>query len=74
MQKLNVSSDRHSVLNASQIGIEFEFYSNLELEETQKSLSELLNRKIRLEEKAHSDSNQALKSLRWNLICQVVKG
>jgi hypothetical protein len=55
MQKLNVSSDRHSVLNASQIGIEFEFYSNLELEETQKSLSELLNRKIRLEEKAHSD-------------------
>ena len=55
MQKLNRSSSRQSVLNASQIGVEFEFYSNLELEETKKSLSELLNRKIRLEEKAHSD-------------------
>ena len=55
MQKLNASSDRQSVLNASQIGIEFEFYSNLDLEETQKQLSELLSRKIRLEEKAHSD-------------------
>ncbi len=55
MQKLNRSSTRQSVLNASQMGIEFEFYSNLELDETQKSLSELLNRKIRLEEKAHSD-------------------
>ena len=40
MQKLNVSSDRQSILNASQIGIEFEFYSNLELEETQKSISD----------------------------------
>ena len=55
MQKLNVSSDRQSILNASQIGIEFEFYSNLELEETQKSISELVNRKIKLEDKAHSD-------------------
>tara|TARA_B100001057_G_scaffold456374_1_gene503712 strand:+ start:1469 stop:2779 length:1311 start_codon:yes stop_codon:yes gene_type:complete len=55
MQKLNRSSSRQSVLNASQIGVEFEFYSNLELEETKKSLSELLNRKIQLEEKAHSD-------------------
>ena len=55
MQKLNANSDRHSVLNASQIGVEFEFYSNLELEETQKQLSVLLNRKIQLEDKAHSD-------------------
>jgi len=55
MQKLNRDSSRISVLNGSQIGIEFEFYSNLELEETQKSLSTLLNRKIRLEDKAHSD-------------------
>ncbi|MBD44157.1 MAG: hypothetical protein CMC65_02800 [Flavobacteriaceae bacterium] len=55
MQKLNRDSSRISVLNGSQIGIEFEFYSNLELEETQKSLSGLLNRKIRLEDKAHSD-------------------
>lgn len=55
MQKLNKDSSRISVLNGSQIGIEFEFYSNLELEETQKALSKLLNRKIRLEDKAHSD-------------------
>lgn len=55
MQKLNKDSGRISVLNASQIGIEFEFYSNLEVDETQKALSKLLNRKIRLEDKAHSD-------------------
>ena len=55
MQKLNKDSSRQSVLNASQIGVEFEFYSNLELKETQESLSKLLNRKIRLEDKAHSD-------------------
>ncbi len=64
MQKLNRDSSRISILNGSQIGIEFEFYSNLELEETQKSLSKLLNRKIRLEDKAHSDfqpSNEVFK-------------
>ena len=55
MQKLKSNSTRQEVLNASQMGIEFEFYSNLELEETQKSVSKLLNRKIQLEEKAHSD-------------------
>lgn len=55
MQKLNSTSSTQQVLNASQIGVEFEFYSNLELEETQKQLSELLGRKIRLEDKAHSD-------------------
>ncbi len=55
MQKLNKDSSRISILNGSQIGIEFEFYSNLELEETHKALSKLLNRKIRLEDKAHSD-------------------
>tara|TARA_B110000285_G_scaffold156055_1_gene174138 strand:+ start:1717 stop:3030 length:1314 start_codon:yes stop_codon:yes gene_type:complete len=55
MQKLKSNSQRQDVLAASQMGIEFEFYSNLELEETQKSVSELLNRKIQLEEKAHSD-------------------
>ena len=55
MQKLNLNSNRHSILNASQIGIDFEFYSNLEVEETQKALSSLLDRKIKLEDKAHSD-------------------
>lgn len=55
MQKLNKESSRISILNSSQIGIEFEFYSNLEEEATVDSISKLLNRKIRLETKAHSD-------------------
>ena len=55
MQKLDSNSYREQILNASQIGVEFEFYSNLSLEETQKSLAELLGRKIQLEDKAHSD-------------------
>lgn len=55
MQKLNIKSTKEQILNSAQIGVEFEFYSNMGLEETQKSLSNLLNRKIQLEEKAHSD-------------------
>ena len=55
MQKLNVKSDRTQILNASLIGLEFEFYSDLSIEETQKSLSQLLGKKIRVEDKAHSD-------------------
>jgi hypothetical protein len=55
MQKLKSNAHRAEVLNASQMGIEFEFYSNLELDETHKSVSEILGRKIKLEDKAHSD-------------------
>ena len=55
MKKLNKNSDRNSILNAALVGVEFEFYSNIGLEETQKSLSKLLGRPIRLEDKAHSD-------------------
>ena len=55
MQKLNKNSDRNSILNAALVGVEFEFYSNIGLEETRKSLSKLLGRPIRLETKAHSD-------------------
>ena len=55
MQKLNIKSTKEQILNSAQIGVEFEFYSNIGLEETQKSLSNLLNRKIQLEEKSHSD-------------------
>jgi hypothetical protein len=55
MQKLNHNSDRVSILNAAQCGVEFEFYSNYGLEDTQSQLSELLGRKIRLETKAHSE-------------------
>jgi len=55
MQKLNIDSSRESILNAALMGVEFEFYSNIDLEATKKSLAQLLDRKIRLEDKAHSD-------------------
>ena len=55
MQKLTKDSPRESILNAALMGIEFEFYSNLDLEDTRKKLADLLGRKIRLEDKAHSD-------------------
>jgi hypothetical protein len=55
MQKLSIDSSRESILNSSLMGLEFEFYSNIDLEATQKSLAKLLDRKIRLEIKAHSD-------------------
>ncbi len=55
MQLLNKNSNNDSILNASQIGVEFEFYSNHGLEETQKQLKSLLGRDISLETKAHSD-------------------
>lgn len=55
MQKLNTKSDRTQILNSSLIGVEFEFYSNVSVEETKDSLSKVLGKKIRIEEKAHSD-------------------
>jgi len=55
MQKLTIDSPRESILNAALMGVEFEFYSNFDLEATQKSLAKLLDRKIRLEDKAHSE-------------------
>lgn len=55
MQKLNRNSDRNSILNSALVGIEFEFYSNIGLEETRKAVSSLLGRPIRLETKAHSE-------------------
>lgn len=55
MQTLNRQSDKESILNASQVGVEFEFYSNYDLEKTREMVSSLLGRKIRLETKAHSE-------------------
>lgn len=55
MQTLNRHSDSNSVLNTALVGIEFEFYSNYSIEETQKRVSELLDRKIQVETKAHSE-------------------
>ena len=55
MNKLNRQSTRESILNAALMGIEFEFYSNKSLEETRKSLEDLLGVSINLEDKAHSE-------------------
>lgn len=55
MQKLTYNSNRVSILNAALVGVEFEFYSNLDLETTCDKLSKLLGREIRLETKAHSE-------------------
>lgn len=55
MQKLQINSDKNSILNSALVGIEFEFYSKYSLKETNKIVSALLNREIRIETKAHSD-------------------
>lgn len=43
------------ILKNALVGVEFEFYSNISIEETAKELAGILNKKIRVEEKAHSD-------------------
>jgi len=43
------------VLKNCLVGVEFEFYSNLPIDKTAKELATLLNKKIRVEKKAHSD-------------------
>lgn len=43
------------ILKNALVGVEFEFYSNLEINETAKQLKILLGKKIRVETKAHSD-------------------
>ena len=43
------------ILKNCLVGVEFEFYSNLPIDETAKQLGKLLNKKIRVETKAHSD-------------------
>lgn len=50
-----LNQQNKDVLLNSQIGFEFEFYSNTSVEETAKSVGQLLGRKIKIEEKAHSD-------------------
>lgn len=55
IHKLKSNSPKEQILSSALTGVEFEFYSKMGMEETQKSLSSLLNRKIRIETKAHSD-------------------
>jgi hypothetical protein len=46
---------KEDILQDSLVGIEFEFYSDKELEDVKTDISTLLGKKIRLEGKAHSD-------------------
>lgn len=43
------------ILSKSLVGVEFEFYSNKDINTTAKELGALLSKKIRVEDKAHSD-------------------
>ena len=43
------------ILSNSLVGVEFEFYSNKDIRTTARDLSTLLSKKIRVEDKAHSD-------------------
>jgi|TARA_Y100000389_G_scaffold95890_1_gene92536 hypothetical protein len=49
------SNEQLNAIHSSKIGFEFEFFSNENLDLTKDSLSQALNKKIRIEEKAHSD-------------------
>ena len=51
MNNLNDSK----ILENSLVGVEFEFYSNLSIEETSKQIEKLIGKKIHIEKKAHSD-------------------
>jgi len=51
---MNTFNDSNILKNAL-VGVEFEFYSNLPIEETAKKLGSLLDKKIQVETKAHSD-------------------
>ena len=49
------SNEQLNAIHSSKIGFEFEFFSNENLDLTKDGLSRALNKKIRIEEKAHSD-------------------
>ena len=51
---MNTFTDSEILKNAL-VGVEFEFYSKLGVEEVAKKLEPILNKKIRVETKAHSD-------------------
>lgn len=51
---MNNLNDSKILANAL-IGVEFEFYSNLSIDETAKEIGNLLNKKIQVEDKAHSE-------------------
>ena len=49
------SNEQLNAIYSSKIGLEFEFFANEGLEEVKHNLSNVLNKQIRIEEKAHSD-------------------
>ena len=49
------SNEQLNAIYSSRIGLEFEFFSNEGLEEVKHNLSNVLNKQIRIEEKAHSE-------------------
>ena len=49
------TNEQLNAIYASKIGLEFEFFANEGLDEVKRSLSNTLNKRIQLEEKAHSD-------------------
>lgn len=49
------TNEELNAIHGSKIGFEFEFFANEDLDSTKDSLSRTLNKKIRIEEKAHSD-------------------
>ena len=58
------TNEQLNALYASQIGLEFEFFANEGLDEVKRSLSTVLNKRIQIEEKAHSEftpSNEVFK-------------
>lgn len=50
-----LANDQLKALHNSKIGFEFEFFSNYDLHNTKDLLSDTLGKRIRIEEKAHSD-------------------
>jgi len=49
------SNEQLIAIHNSKIGFEFEFFAKTDLKEVKESLTRTLNKKIRIEEKAHSD-------------------
>ena len=47
--------DNAKILTNARIGVEFEFYSNKSIKQTAKELGSILSKKIRIEDKSHSD-------------------
>ena len=52
---MNLNLSKSDILLNAKVGMEFEFYSNYDVQKTVTLLSRELNKKISIETKAHSD-------------------